>query len=107
MGLDTAVRPSSGSVLRLTPREATEAATTPDHHAQDRARFDIEGGPLVKELQVYDAGKFYNQKVGIAGSFGHLAAVRNFYTYRGARLAVGTMAQARAFIDPNQVIKKA
>jgi hypothetical protein len=65
----------------------------------------------VKELQLYDAGKFYNQKVGIAGGFG-LAwpAVRNAYVFRGGTgwqsIRAGT--GPRGFIDPNQApIKKA
>jgi hypothetical protein len=73
--------------------------------------FDIpKRQELVKELQRYDAGKFYNQKVGIAGGFALVwPAVRNAYVYRG-----GTSWQSirqgtgpRAWIDPDQApIKK-
>jgi len=66
---------------------------------------------LVKELQKYDAGKMYNQKIGIAGGFGLIwPAVRNFYTYRGGTSwqSVRAGTGPRAFIDPNQApIKKA
>ena len=62
---------------------------------------------LVKELQRYDAGKFFNQKVGIAGGFGLVwPVVRNVYVYRGGtswqsvRNPTGT--GPRAFIDPDQ-----
>src|SRR5439155_27336719 len=62
---------------------------------------------LVKELQRYDAGKFFNQKVGIAAGFGLVwPVVRNVYVYRGGtswqsvRNPTGT--GPRAFIDPDQ-----
>jgi ABC-type transport system substrate-binding protein len=67
---------------------------------------------LVKELQVYDAGKFFNQKIGTAGGYG-LAwpALRNAYAFRGGTgwqsLRLPTTGP-RGFIDPNQApLKKA
>lgn len=80
-------------------------ATLEDLTAKIRQEFDQnKRQELVKELQRYDAGKFYNQKVGIAGGFGLVwPAVRNVYVFRGgtswASIRSGT--GPRAFIDPN------
>jgi ABC-type transport system substrate-binding protein len=65
---------------------------------------------LVKELQRYDAGKFFNQKVGIAGGFALVwPAVRNVYAYRGGTswLSIRQGSGPRAWIDPERApIKK-
>jgi ABC-type transport system substrate-binding protein len=80
-------------------------ATLDDLTGKIRREFDqAKRQDLVKELQKYDAGKFYNQKVGIAGGFGlSWPVLRNAYVYRGgtswqaARASTGP----RTFIDPN------
>ena len=82
---------------------------------QDRAALAAQAKQkaLVKELQVYDAGKFFNQKVGAAGGFGLIwPAVRNASVYKGGTgwqsLRSTTSTGPRGWIDPTQApLKKA
>ncbi len=88
-------------------------STLEDLTVKIRGEFDIpKRQDLIKQLQKYDSGKFFNQKIGIAGGFGLVwPAVRNVYVNRG-----GTSWQAlrnpstgpRGFIDPDRApLKKA
>jgi hypothetical protein len=59
---------------------------------------------LVKEVQRYDAGKFFNQKVGCAGGFGLVwPVVRGSNVFQGGTgwQSIRSATGPRAFIDPN------
>jgi ABC-type transport system substrate-binding protein len=59
---------------------------------------------MVKDVQKYDAGKFFSQKIGCAGGFGLIwPAVRNAYTHRGGTswMSIRSSTGPRGFIDPD------
>ena len=59
---------------------------------------------LVREVQRYDAGKFFNQKVGAAGGFGLVwPAVRNVNVFQGGTgwRSIDSATGPRGFIDPD------
>jgi ABC-type transport system substrate-binding protein len=66
---------------------------------------------IVKEIQRYDAGKFFSQKVGCAGGFGLVwPAVRGVNVYRGGTgwASIRSTTGPRGWIDPERApIKKA
>jgi hypothetical protein len=71
-----------------------------------RAEFDEKKRmDLVHEVQKYDAGKMYNEKLGIAGSFAlHWPVLRNVGVYRGGSnwLDITTPSGLKAWLDPQQ-----
>jgi ABC-type transport system substrate-binding protein len=89
-------------------------ATLEDLTTKIKGEFDqAKQKELVREVQRYDAGKFFNQKVGAAGGFGLVwPVVRNAYVYRGGTgwqsLRNSTASGPRGWIDPTQApLKKA
>jgi ABC-type transport system substrate-binding protein len=80
-------------------------ATLEDLTTKIKAEFDqAKQKELVKEVQRYDAGKFFSQKVGCAGGFGLVwPAVRGSNVYQGGTgwQSIRSATGPRAFIDPN------
>ena len=80
-------------------------ATLEDLTTKIKGEFDqAKQKELVKEVQRYDAGKFFNQKVGCAGGFGLVwPAVRNAYVHRGGTgwMSIRSSSGPRAWIDPD------
>jgi ABC-type transport system substrate-binding protein len=72
-----------------------------------RAEFDVERRKeLVRELQLYDAEKFFNQKLGVAAGFNlSWPIVRNVGVFQGGTNWLdieGQGAELKAWIDPSQ-----
>lgn len=78
-------------------------STLDDLTAKARQEFDDEARKnLIFEVQKYDAKMMYNEKIGIAGTFGlHWPAVRNFGVYTGGTnwLGITTPSNLRAWLD--------
>ena len=81
-------------------------ATLDDLTNRARAEFDEKKRmDLVHEVQRYNAGKMFNEKLGIAGSFAlHWPVLRNVGVYRGGSnwLDITTPSGLKAWLDPQQ-----
>jgi ABC-type transport system substrate-binding protein len=81
-------------------------ATLEDMTLKARREFDTEKAKeIVKEIQRYDAGKMFNQKVGVAGGFRLVwPVVRNAYVFRGSTnwMDIRSGSGLKAFIDPTK-----
>ncbi len=71
-----------------------------------RQEFDVQKRKqLVADLQKYDAGTMFNQKLGVAGGFSLVwPVVRNVHVFRGGTnwLDITTGSELKAFLDPTQ-----
>ena len=81
-------------------------ATLEDLTLKARREFDDDKRrEILKELQRYDAGKMFNQKIGVAGAFRLVwPVVRNAYAFIGGTnwLDIRSGSGLKAFIDPTK-----
>jgi peptide/nickel transport system substrate-binding protein len=81
-------------------------ATLDDLTARAKQEFDdAKRKDLIAQVQKYDAQKFYNEKIGVAGSFAlHWPVVRNFNVHFGGTnwLGVTTPSGLKAWLDPTK-----
>ena len=81
-------------------------ATLDDLTNKARQEFDTaKRMDLIHQVQQYDAGKMYNEKIGVAGSFQvYWPVLRNLGVYQGGTnwLGMTTPSGLRGFLDPSQ-----
>jgi ABC-type transport system substrate-binding protein len=81
-------------------------ATLDDLTNKARAEFDTaKRMDLIHQVQQYDAGKMYNEKIGVAGSFAvYWPVLRNLGVYQGGTnwLGMTTPSGLKEFLDPSQ-----
>ena len=81
-------------------------ATLEEMTIRARREFDdAKRKEIIKEIQRYDAGKMFNQKIAVAGGFRLIwPAVRNAFVFKGGTnwLDIRSGSGLKAFIDPTK-----
>ena len=81
-------------------------ATLEDLTIKARREFDDnKRKEIIKEIQRYDAGKMFNQKIAVAGGFRLVwPAVRNAFVFKGGTnwLDIRSRSGLKAWLDPTK-----